>query len=271
MILKLLEKNIILLLCIQIFQVLIQMIASPQFLMKKGFTFLYYLQSLVGEKNFQTILQNYIKEFKYQSINYNNFRSLFESQVINIYGETEGRIILKQVDWEIWINVPGFPIKKFDFNSTLITNATILADLFIKNQTPSDAKEQFYKWQTNPKLIFLNTLFKRVNEITNDTYANLRDSLNLTTKQNAEISNLWNLIGLSLKQNDIIPQAQEFLAKYGRMKYIRPLYKAFYLFNKELALSTFNKNKVMYHPIAVRLILQDFHDIGEKLKLIIKS
>ena len=41
------------------------------------------------------------------------------------------------------------------------------------------------------------------------------------------------------------------------MKYLRPLYIAFYNRDKETALATFEKYKSSYHPIAQRMIELD--------------
>lgn len=144
----------------------------------------------------------------------------------------------------------------------MIKTAKAFADAFIGRKAPADAKKTFDSWHTNTKLIFLNNLVDRVNEISDEVYNNLRDSLQLYTKENAEVLNLWIQVALLKKKNDIIQYAQDFLSKNGRMKYIRPIYAAFYIFNKDEALKTFNANKSIYHPIAVRLILQDFDKLG---------
>jgi leukotriene-A4 hydrolase len=91
----------------------------------------------------------------------------------------------------------------------------------------------------------------------------LRDTLQLFSGQNAEVLNLWIQVGLLKKQQDILQYTRDFLASYGRMKYIRPIYVAYYTFNKDDCLKTFNANKSIYHPIAVRLIEADFQKIGK--------
>jgi leukotriene-A4 hydrolase len=144
----------------------------------------------------------------------------------------------------------------------LIKTAKAFADAFISRNPPSDSKKTFDSWHTNTKLIFLNNLLDRINEVSDEVYNNLRDSLQLYTKQNAEVLNLWIQVALLRKRTDIIQYAQDFLSKNGRMKYIRPIYVAFYIFNKDEAKKTFNANKNIYHPIAVRLILQDFDKLG---------
>lgn len=80
---------------------------------------------------------------------------------------------------------------------------------------------------------------------------------------NSEVKNLWIQLALKLKKEDIIPYAEEFLGQIGRMKYIRPIYKAYGYFNKQKAMDCFEKNKGIYHPVAVRLIYDDFKKIPD--------
>ena len=62
-------------------------------------------------------------------------------------------------------------------------------------------------------------------------------------------------------EEDVKNALINFLGKFGRMKYLRPLYRALYVRDKETALNTFEKWKSSYHPIAVRLIELDFKSL----------
>jgi len=230
---------------------------------QKGFIFLYYLQDLTGKPVFQKILQNYMAKFKYTSITTQMWQDHFTSQVKELLPAEQADKILKEIDWVTWITAPGFPIKTFDWSSDLVNKAKDLAAAFLKKTPPSDAKATFTSWHTNTKLVFLNTLIDSLNDMTDDVYNLLRDTLKLYENQNAEVLNDWYLIGLSLKKDDIKPYAISFLSKFGRMKYIRPLYAAFYKFNKTECLKVFNQYKAIYHPIAVRLIEQDFQKVAQ--------
>ena len=87
---------------------------------EKGFTFLYYLQSLVGKANFQIVMQYYIKTYRYQSVNTLDFKNAFILQVNNIYPSEQRDKILNQIDWDTWITKAGFPIITFDYCKILI-------------------------------------------------------------------------------------------------------------------------------------------------------
>lgn len=94
------------------------------------------------------------------------------------------------------------------------------------------------------KAVFLGYLKGRLSLISDDVYNNLRDSLMLNTHSyNAEVKYLWFQVALLLKKEDVVEVAKKFLLTHGRMKYVRPVYFAWYPFQKEQCLEFFDKNK----------------------------
>ena len=57
----------------------------------------------------------------------------------------------------------------------------------------------------------------------------------------------------------MLADAQEFVAGLGRMKFIRPVYRALFLSNmgRSIALSKFQELKGGYHPIARKVVASD--------------
>jgi leukotriene-A4 hydrolase len=89
---------------------------------EKGYTFIYYLETLVGKENFQTILRKYINTFALKSISHQDFRKLFEEEVKNIYGANAENEILSKIDWDSWIKTKGQPIQTFQFSKKIKIN-----------------------------------------------------------------------------------------------------------------------------------------------------
>lgn len=54
----------------------------------------------------------------------------------------------------------------------------------------------------------------------------------------------------------------ELLSKVGRMKFVRPLYRALELVDRKLAVKTFEANKNFYHPICRGMVEKDL--FGER-------
>ena len=112
----------------------------------KGFIFLYYLENLVNSKSsidlFRKILRTYFTKFKYKSITYDDFKQLFSEQVKeNLPSEAEN--ILNQIDWEKWIEEPGFPPIDVDFSNQYEKNITEFISLFFNNKLDENFVEIF--------------------------------------------------------------------------------------------------------------------------------
>lgn len=96
------------------------------------------------------------------------------------------------------------------------------------------------------KLVFLNLIADRSKDLTDAGYEFLRDSIQLHGNYNAEVQNLWYQLALNTKHSDVVPFVEAFLGKIGRMKYIRPIYKAYGYLNKKAAVACFEKNRYIF-------------------------
>ena len=67
---------------------------------------------------------------------------------------------------------------------------------------------------------------------------------------------------LDNKKLTYIEELKAFLGKFGRMKFLRPLYRVWGSIDKVSAYTCFEYNKYWYHPIAVRLIEMDFKKLN---------
>lgn len=127
--------------------------------------------------------------------------------------------------------------------SKFIVEAQSLAEDFLSGHIKSNAKEIFYNWHTNVKLVFLNYINERIERVNNSVYENLRDNLKIHSGHNSEVSYVWYQIALKTNHEDVVEHVKDFLLRNGRMKYIKTVYFAWYHFQKEEALNFFDKNK----------------------------
>ena len=122
------------------------------------------------------------------------------------------------------------------------------------------------EWVTLQKQYFLRTVYDRsLNNPLNQSQIDiLYKNLTLYSGYNAEVNFGYFMVVLlhgKVIEEDVKNALITFLGKFGRLKYLRPLYRALYTRDKETALSTFEKWKSSYHPIAVRLIELDFKSL----------
>ncbi len=188
-------------------------------------------------------MKSYISTFRLQSIEYTDWKNHFINEVNSRFDKESALNILKKVDWDTWIFTPGYPIVKNDFNNTYSTEAQIrLNDLF-NGLTKDDFPQVFKDWLTTVKIVFLNLVATNLNKFSEENYVYFRDTLKLSTDYNMEIKNIWFQISLNTNHKDILPNIIDFLGKIGRMKYIRPIYKAFASVDKTQAYDVFLKLK----------------------------
>ena len=81
----------------------------------------------------------------------------------------------------------------------------------------------------------------------------------MNSYKNAEIMFRWQCLCLQSEYEVIFPYVVSFITSAGRMKYVRPLYRAL---NKckhgaELAKETFIAHKAFYHPICGQMVAKD--------------
>lgn len=59
----------------------------------------------------------------------------------------------------------------------------------------------------------------------------------------------------------MLPLTVQFLKEQGRMKFLRPLYKALYKskMGRDIAVQTFQEFRQTYHPIAAKMVAADLH------------
>lgn len=229
---------------------------------EKGFTFLEFLETLIGKDKFQQTMKQYIETYQYTSVTYEDFKKTF------VECNNDNQEALNKIDWEKWVTSTGFPVQSKSYNSKLIKEAEELGNEFMNNTIKKENKDkiisQFKSWHTNQKIVFFDFLLKNISKINEDVYVNLRDILELHNNYNSEVRNLWNLICLKTKHSDCVDYLKQFLQAYGRMKYIKPLYFEWYKFQPEQAGKFFEENKYLYHPVAARLISDKFEQMKKE-------
>jgi hypothetical protein len=99
------------------------------------------------------------------------------------------------------------------------------------------------------------------NKLPSATLDYLEASYNLTSVHNSEIRFKWTKLCLLCGRAAILKHAANFAVSQGRMKFVRPLYRALMETEipgaAELAIGTFAANKNMYHPICRKMVAND--------------
>ena len=108
----------------------------------------------------------------------------------------------------------------------------------------------------NQKLVFLEKVQQDV-PLSSERAHQLGQVYDLLGSRNVELLSAYYLIALKSENKASYEGTAELLGKVGRMKYVRPLFRALNKVDRQLALDTFAKHKEFYHPIARGMVEKD--------------
>lgn len=245
---------------------------------EKGFHLLYALERLVGEDTFLELVAAYLKKFAYKTVTTDEFREF----CMTFWKDSNAKAHEKVVafDWDMWLIGTGMPPLP-SFNRALVETAESLAQAWVDiDQEVKQSHESFKQiseveppkvnideWTSGQKICFLDALLKLLQDDGNGhpkklhifTLEQMQKMYGFQKSQNAEILFRYCMLAVQSEDSSVYPIVQRFITTQGRMKYIRPLYRAMFSSSsgKEFAVDTFLKHKDFYHPIASKMIAYD--------------
>jgi leukotriene-A4 hydrolase len=80
---------------------------------------------------------------------------------------------------------------------------------------------------------------------------------------NVELVSRYFGIGLMAKCKSVYQPTSDLLGTVGRMKFVRPLFRLLNECDRDLAVKTFEKNKMFYHPICRGMVEKDLFGDGK--------
>jgi len=228
---------------------------------EKGFNFLLYLERKVGTDKFEAFFQAYIKQFASKTLTSNEFR---EFVVQHFSYDASAKIEIRKVDWEAWYYAPGMPPEVVDYDRSLVEASEKLAKLWMK----FDQDGSMYplvdvnSWSSQQITCFLDEMLIMTasgNPLKVCTLKAMNALYGFAASRNAEILLRYCRLAIAAEDESILPATVRFLKSQGRMKFIRPLYKALFhsKMGKDLAVETFLQHRDFYHPIGAKMVASD--------------
>jgi leukotriene-A4 hydrolase len=203
---------------------------------EKGFLLVTLFERHLGREAFDLFVKRYIEHFGFQSITTADFLGFLDA-------EQPG--LREAVDADRWIFGAGVPETAPRFDSPILEELSTLAAGWAEGLRPDpvDAKA----WSASLWQIYLPRLPRVMSA---EELAWLDAQFGLNDTGNAEILCAWLEIAAASAYAPAIPRLREFLGRVGRMKYLKPLYKALLAGDPALAREIFEASKAGYHPIA---------------------
>uniref|UniRef100_A0A2D4MI53 Leukotriene A(4) hydrolase n=2 Tax=Micrurus spixii TaxID=129469 RepID=A0A2D4MI53_9SAUR len=223
---------------------------------EKGFALLLHLEQLLGGPDvFIGFLRAYIQQFAYKSIvteDWKNFLYSYFKDKVNV---------LNKVDWNAWMHTPGMPPVKPEYDTTLSNACVALSQRWFK-ATESDlgsfSSADINDMSSHQVTEFLALLMLE-NPLPVSHVRRMQEIYDFNATNNSEIKFRWLRLCIKAKWEDAIPLALKMATEQGRLKFIRPLFKDLYKFEKsrDQTISAFQQHKISMHPVSAMLVSKD--------------
>lgn len=222
---------------------------------EKGFQFLFYLETLLGEDAMQELIQTHILNSAQSSIDYHVFKEQFET-FVNATGWANATSIIGQVDWETWVRAPGLPPIQLDFTTKELNASKSLAEQYVAlNGTSPSGFDDYNSYDSNLKQVFGDTLLAMNDSINLVIMNKIDEDLNITNTVDPEVKKRWFPLGIMQHYDNVTEPAHEFISSMGRMKYLTPIYQALMDSGEQsTAQAWYAENVGFYHPYAVQQV-----------------
>lgn len=265
-----------------------------------------YLEELVGRLVFEAFAQAYINEFKFQTVTTGSFRDCFVNFITKAHADTKAHQsgekkhgkrknkgkpatsatppavvvtddtlqLVQGIQWTTLFCTPGMPSNVPDYSNSLSEAVVGLAQSWIdrRNQENIPFSEDDVKGWTSQQLqIFLETFANFVlpeGEAYSPRFLMQLDAAyHFSASRNSEIMLRWQSLCLRSNMEYIVPFVKDFITSQGRMKFVRPLYRALATstVGGKLAMEIFQQHKHIYHPIARKMLETDLNKIAAAL------
>ena len=205
---------------------------------EKGFLLVALMERTLGREAFDQFVLGYIEHFKFTSITTPEFEAYVEEVQPGLLG---------RVDAQRWIRATGVPDSAPVFPSAKLDELWGLGDGFGDGQRPTVAA--WNGWNVEETLIYLQRIPQTLSA---EDCAWFDATFQLTNSSNPEILCQWLIIAASSAHAPAFHRIRSFLAGTGRMKYLKPIFKALHEgeTTRGLAAEIFAACKDDYHPIA---------------------
>ena len=234
---------------------------------EKGYNFIYYIETLIGEDLMQQFFKEYFAYFEFQSITYETFRQYFndfcQGKVSN---ET-----LDIIDWDEWILKPGnIPEKIDEENKYKNQSEKIFAKILEENF--DGLEEEFNNLPTISKVYIFSMFSYGENYfLTEKQHKFFTETLKLYENQNflTTVNYLYMILQKSDKFLDHeLDCLTNILSNYSVMDYLSGLYPEFYKRDEIKAMEILEQNKEFYHPLMYNMALEEIEEAKNEFPIL---
>ncbi|HEU4618244.1 MAG TPA: M1 family metallopeptidase [Gammaproteobacteria bacterium] len=202
---------------------------------EKGYLLFKALEDAAGRDVFDRFLREYLARFRFTSITTEEFADFVERSLPGALAKIEAGTYFEGE------GIPSSAIRPKSDRLEAIEN--------LGNRLPSE--DQARRWIASEWQFWLNRLDRKV---TLSECEQIDRRFSLTRSGNFEVLVSWLEPAIHAGYEPAISKAEALLGEVGRMKYLKPLYRALAGRNADRAREIFERNRAVYHPIAVQVV-----------------
>ena len=204
---------------------------------EKGYLFLKTLEAAAGREAFDKLLATWLVTHRFGAANTDDFIALTEKVLPGL---------LAKVDAPAWLDGPGLPATYWKPES-----ARLAAVQAIAGRAPTSSETA--TWTATEWNLYLEAMPK---PSPLEVCAALDTEYALTKSTNPEVLVSWLVVACHSGYDAVLPRAEEVVGQIGRMKYLKPIYRALASRpeTRPLALQLFERFRGSYHPIAQQVV-----------------
>jgi aminopeptidase N len=210
----------------------------------KGAEFLRMLEARFGRAAFDAFLRGYFKANAFGSMSTLRFLEILRRDLFHA-----DESAWQSAKVEEWIHGNDIPDNQVVPTSERLEKTRLAVLSFGKTGSLGPTVAAWSSWSTPERRYFLGNLPR---ELTQDQLMALDTALQLSESHNDEVLAAWLRVAIRNDFSPAYPAAERFLTSQGRIKYVRPLYRALFANPKTagLARTIYAKARPGYHPMA---------------------
>jgi leukotriene A-4 hydrolase/aminopeptidase len=209
---------------------------------EKGSRFLALCERTAGRERWDRFVREYIARFRFTSITTADFLGFLDETLPGVSAS---------VGAERWFHGTGMPENAPVFRSPRLEALVASAKGWESGRRPTP--QEIAAWKPTEMLLWLQTLPR---PLPGGELVWLDRSLSLTSRGNYELLVEWLVIAATSDYEPLFLRIREVLLRVGRMKYLRPLYRALgsHPRTRALAREIFASAAPTYHTLSRRVV-----------------
>ena len=231
---------------------------------EKGFVLLHHLEKLLGRAKWDSFTRHYFAAFRHRSLDTSQFHA---SLIAFFAADPAASDLLAATDWNTWFHAPGLPPRPH-YDSSLADHCHALAARW---QHLADSPDDTFRpspsdiaaFTSTQCAHFLDTLQQHARPLPPRLITQMDAAYGLAARADAEVASRFLVLALRARAPAFYPHAATLLARVGRMKFVRPVFRELLRADPARARAVAAANRKFWHPICVAMVQRMLEGEGE--------